>query len=176
MQTFDITLKNEKEGTYRFIILLLVILHSLVFTWLCFDEKLWKIGAAGLVITTLYSGYRWLITNTNKQRFSFGSGYFMVITLINIEFYMWFYVIEFILLILSTIALTPLVLSFTSHNVKKLHFPSKKYRWDQFSNVDLKDNLLTLDFKNNRLLQAVIATTHINEEAFNIFAQQQLNK
>ena len=35
-------------------------------------------------------------------------------------------------------------------------FPGKKYQWDQFSNVVLKDNILTLDFKNNKLLQAEI--------------------
>jgi hypothetical protein len=81
-----------------------------------------------------------------------------------------------ILYILSSIALAPLTYNFTSSGIKKAGFPPKDYKWDEFSNVVLKDNLLTLDFKNNKLLQAEIATNNINEEAFNIFASEQLNK
>jgi hypothetical protein len=53
-------------------------------------------------------------------------------------------------------------------------FPGKKYQWNQFSNIVLKDNILTLDFKNNKLLQAEITTININEDAFNTFAKEQL--
>jgi hypothetical protein len=38
-----------------------------------------------------------------------------------------------------------------------------KYQWNQFQNIVLKDGLLTLDFKNNKLLQAIIAN-EINEQ------------
>ena len=38
-----------------------------------------------------------------------------------------------------------------------------KYQWNQFQNIVLKDGLLTLDFKNNKLLQAII-TNEINEQ------------
>lgn len=175
MKRFEITLKNEKEGTYRFIILLFVVLHVLFFVYLLFDEQLWKKGVTGLVITLLYSGYRRLITNTGKQKFSFGSGYFLIFVFI-ISYSWWLWGIELLLAALSTIALTPFSFSFTSTDVKKTSFPVKAYKWDQFSNVVLKDNVLTLDFNNNKLLQAEIATPNINEEAFNIFAKEQLNK
>lgn len=176
MKRFDITLKNEKEKTYRFIILLFVILHVLFFVYLLFDEQLWKKGVSGLVITLLYSGYRLLITNTSRQKFSFGSGYFFVLSFITINDSWWLWGIELVLLILSSIALSPLLFSFTTAEIKKVPFPFKKYHWNEFSNVVLKDNILTLDFKNNKLLQAEIATANINEEAFNNFAIDQLNK
>ena len=88
----------------------------------------------------------------------------------------WLSIIEIILYTLSAIALTPITLAFTSTDVKKTGFPFKKYLWDQFANVVLKDNMLTLDFKNNKLLQAEIASTNIIEEAFNTFAKEQLAK
>ena len=58
--------------------------------------------------------------------------------------------------------------------IEKINIPGKKYTWDQFSNVVIKDNILTLDFKNNKLLQGEIETANINEDAFNTFAKQQL--
>jgi len=175
MKRFEITLKNEKEKTYRFIILLFVVLHVLFFVYLLFDEMLWKKGVAGLVLTFLYSCYRLLITNINKQKFSFGSGYFFLLIFISLDDNWLFWVIELILSTLSTIALTPIAFSFTSTEVKNTGFPFKKYQWDQFLNVVLKDNILTLDFKNNKLLQAEVATTNINEDAFNTFALELLN-
>jgi hypothetical protein len=57
-----------------------------------------------------------------------------------------------------------------------MRFPPKKYQWSLFSNVILKDNILTLDFKNNKLIQAEIETKDVNEEAFNTFAKGQVNK
>ena len=47
--------------------------------------------------------------------------------------------------------------------------------WDQFNNVILKDNLLTLDFKNNQLLQLEPdAAATINEQLFNDFCTKYL--
>lgn len=45
------------------------------------------------------------------------------------------------------------------------------HQWNEFSNVVLKDSLLTLDFKNNKLLQLSIEETSslIDEKAFNDF-------
>jgi phosphoglycerol transferase MdoB-like AlkP superfamily enzyme len=47
--------------------------------------------------------------------------------------------------------------------------------WNELSNVIKKHDLLTLDFKNNKLLQVqIINADHIDEEEFNEFCQQQL--
>ena len=48
--------------------------------------------------------------------------------------------------------------------------------WNELSNVIKKYDLLTLDFKNNKLLQVqVINTDGINEDEFNQFCQQRLS-
>ena len=46
------------------------------------------------------------------------------------------------------------------------------------NNVILKDDLLTLDFKNNRLLQLLVTSTEtdINEKEFNEFCKVKLKK
>ena len=51
----------------------------------------------------------------------------------------------------------------------------KNYPWSQFNNIILKDDLLTLDFKNNQLLQlAPDSSATINEQAFNDFCKKYL--
>lgn len=83
---------------------------------------------------------------------------------------------DLFLFVLGKVVLKKISLYFTASGIEKRNFPSKKYQWDQLSNVLLKDNILTLDFKNNKLLQAQIETAGIGEEAFNTFAKEQLNK
>jgi hypothetical protein len=55
-------------------------------------------------------------------------------------------------------------------SIKKMQ-GNQQHHWDEFSNIILKDNLLTLDFKNNKLLQLTISEgdNKIDEYSFNIF-------
>ncbi len=48
---------------------------------------------------------------------------------------------------------------------------NKGYRWAEFSNIILKDNLLTIDFEDNKILQLEVDETakSIDEGAFNTF-------
>lgn len=55
---------------------------------------------------------------------------------------------------------------------------SRRYRWSDLSNVILRDGLLTVDFKNNRLIQREIADEEdeddADEEEFNSFCRERL--
>ena len=51
----------------------------------------------------------------------------------------------------------------------------KLYSWADIQNLVLKDGLLTIDFKNNHILQTPITSKHrVDEKAFNQFCHQQL--
>ena len=54
--------------------------------------------------------------------------------------------------------------------IKKL-FSNTTFHWAEFSNIVLKDNLLTLDFKNNKLIQVAVyeQRTSSDEQGFNEF-------
>jgi len=43
------------------------------------------------------------------------------------------------------------------------------HEWSEFNNIILKDSLLTLDFKSNKLLQLNIRENNVDEICFNIF-------
>lgn len=173
---FDITFKNPKEKNTRRIILWLVILHALIFIYLLFDEKLWKLGVAGIVVIALYSGYRALITNAANQRFSYGHYIFSIFTLMLIlRNSYWLAAIELLLDVLTIIAIRTKSVYLNSYSIDLRIFPSKRYKWSDLSNVILKDNLLTIDFKNNKFIQEEIDTP-VNEKEFNAFAHEQLMK
>jgi len=50
--------------------------------------------------------------------------------------------------------------------------------WAEFSNIVLKDNLLTLDFKNNKLIQVSMVEdqTPVDEHEFNEFCKRFINR
>jgi hypothetical protein len=57
----------------------------------------------------------------------------------------------------------------------KKSFSAKNYEWTVFNNIILKDGLLTLDFKNNKVLQLELDTnTEANEKQFNDFCSQKI--
>jgi fatty acid desaturase len=60
----------------------------------------------------------------------------------------------------------------------KKPFNSKKYTWDNCSNIIAKDGLLTIDFNNNHLLQLPIDENKsvINIDAFNNFVSQKIEQ
>ncbi len=173
---FDIIFKNEKERTYLLIAFFFVVLHALFFIYLLFDENRWKKGVTGLVIIALYGLYRLLISKTSNQKFIYGEGIFFLFTMFFIfSGWWWLAGFEMIISTLCSFLLQKRSIYFNSYVIEYKTRPHKRYKWSDFSNVILKDNIITLDFKNNKLLQQEINTS-VNENQFNAFATEHLNK
>lgn len=59
----------------------------------------------------------------------------------------------------------------------KKSFSNKIYNWQNFSNVVLKDNLLTIDFTNNKMLQLELDNSvTVNEQQFNDYCAQKITQ
>jgi hypothetical protein len=173
---FDITFKNEKERNYLLIAFFFVVLHALFFIYLLFDEKWWKQGVAGLVIIALYSLYRLLVSKTHNQSFFYGEGIFFLFQMFFITVGWWWLAgLEMIVSILCFALLQKRSIYFNSYVIEHKTRPYKRYKWSDLSNVVLKDNIITLDFKNNKLIQGEINTS-VDENIFNAFVNEQLNK
>ena len=67
---------------------------------------------------------------------------------------------------------------FTDNEIAINTLIRRKYKWTDFNNVVLKDDLLTLDFKNNRLLQreTIDEEGDAEEDEFNVYCEAQLKK
>jgi hypothetical protein len=92
----------------------------------------------------------------------------------------WIAAFFFLLAFLEFQAKRPLEIGFHHDRVVINTLIKQSHDWVDFNNVVLKDGLLTLDYKNNRLLQKEVADDEdeddADEEEFNAFCRQQLKK
>lgn len=72
----------------------------------------------------------------------------------------------------------PLDIGFSDTQIVINTLIRRKYQWTDFNNIILKDDLLTLDFKNNRLLQreTIEEEGDAEEDEFNVYCREQLRK
>ncbi len=175
---FEIILKNEKIKSYRSIVLFVLLLNLSLFILMLFYDVYRYEAASAILLVGIYIFMRlYFIKKYNQGNYLdqvllfvlagcwFGlQNYYMVIALVIVG-------------VLYHFALQKLKIVFTTQKVMKLNFPEKEYLWNGFNNVILKDNILTLDFKNNHLVQAEVEEPkNINEKQFNSFAQAQLKE
>ena len=171
MQKFEIEIKNEKIKSYKIITLLIVILNTLFFVFLLFKTNQSRSALISIGFILLYTVYRFYISKKNKQRFFFDEWIYFLLMILWVNDNILLAITNLVLFLLYTISIQKIIYNFDSSLIKQKNFPWKKYQWDELSNVIIKDNLLTMDFKNNKLIQGEIVNDEINEEEFNEFAK-----
>jgi len=178
MKQFELILKNEKEVSYnRISILLLVInLAGLLFITYLKDLKSWV--PFFMATIAIFSAFIAFYSRYKSERSPL-TGAFFVLSLAWILADYWVVgVLNFLFMILHIAALQKPIVSVSENQVIYPSFPRKKIDWQELSNLIIKDGLLTIDFKNNKIIQQQIAdiSSSIDEKEFNDFCRQQLNK
>lgn len=178
MQQFEIILKNYKIKSYRFIALLIVLLNMAIFIFLLFSGIHFFEVAATVFLVAVYCLYRFYLAKKNKIGFFMDEVSFFILAGCWVALQNYLIAFACVLMgILYHLSQQKLQFVFNDNFIKKLNFPQAEYSWNKFSNVLLRDNILTLDFKNNKLIQIEIENEkNINAIEFNEFAQQQLIK
>jgi len=178
MKQFELILKNEKEVSYKKISILLLVLNlvGLLFITYLKDFKNW--GPFIMAAIAIFSAFIALYFNNKNERSPL-TGAFFVLSLAWIFANYWVVgLFNILFMILHIAALQKPIVSISESRVFFPSFPKKKIDWQELSNLMLKDGLLTIDFKNNRIIQQQIAdiSSTIDEKEFNDFCRQQLNK
>jgi len=90
-------------------------------------------------------------------------------------FYQLFFV-NLLLWGLYTVARRNLVVTVSEKHISYPSFPVKMIQWNMINNVVLKDDILTIDLKNNKIYQHLIEYLHgeTDEAEFNDFCRKQL--
>ena len=177
MQDFTIILRNEKTGKYNTIAWLFILFNIAASIWIAIAKK--DTGTTGFIyillpaFLVLFLHYRHL-KNVNKNRFDFS---FLVLAFpwIFLKLF-WVAAIVFLVSILYGIAIRALVVYAGTDKIIYPSFPKRTIQWKELSNIILKDGLLTIDFKNNTIIQQLIERTEhpVNEKEFNDFCSKQL--
>lgn len=177
MYEYEIVLKNEKEKTYSVIswLLLLINLVTIILYSISFDLKnIFPLVFAIIAFATLFLAKYFKGLN---EKFSYYFPFFFFAAAWFFTVYPWVGLVNLVFGALNMIARRKLIVRFLND---KVIYPSafpRQIQWTEISNAVLKDDILTIDLKNNKLIQQKIDRiyTTINEDEFNDFCRQQLN-
>lgn len=184
MQKFELVLRNEKQKFYdRFAIFIFIL--------------------SGIGISTAILNSQIEIINKNGTAFFIGLAVILILCPVIILFtkeitrylrsflvaslaisfywtllgYWWIGILTFILMLLYVISKRKLKVEVNAEKILYPSFPVKVIKWNDLNSLVLKDGLLTIDFKNNKLIQQILdkKSDAIIEKEFNDFCSQQLN-
>jgi hypothetical protein len=183
MKPFEITLKNEKLKQYDRIALFIIIINLALFIYLAVSTEIKSIRIAAimggsLIIIALAIEYFLVYIKRNEDSpYKVYAEYAIAFAWFQIG-YWWIALLIFLLGTLYLISKRPLLVSVIKETITYPSFPKQKLAWSELNNIILKDGLLTIDLKNNSLIQQPIdeTKTSINEAEFNDFCREQLNK
>jgi hypothetical protein len=90
--------------------------------------------------------------------------------------YWWATILSIVLVFLYDRSRQPLAVTIDAGGVKYPSFPIKHLSWAELSNVVLRDGILTIDFRNNHIIQQELDENMDapNATDFNEFCRQQL--
>ena len=181
MQKFELVLKNDKIKQYDRFALFIVIINLAVFCFLLVNtgEKGIRvasvIGIALITIALLIDYFLVRIKNNIDAPYRFAGLYIAAFAWMQMGNW-WGAVLCFIIAFLYQAAKRPLSVIVGEGSVVFTSFPKKNIIWDQLSNLILKDGLLTVDFKNNKIIQSELSSSQkpVNEKEFNEFCKSRL--
>jgi len=181
---YSFILKNEKTKNYRLISQLLVLFNLLGFVILLINSEARVakniILLFAVLITAVYTFFTVMEWISKKPLPDFWHrsifGYCALAWMK--EGFWWLSIVLLLFILLDFIAHKKLVVHFTDKTIVVPYVMQKTVEWNEVNNVILKDGLLTIDFKNNKLFQQLILNSDadVNEKEFNDFCYQQLNK
>lgn len=171
-----LTVKNTRSKQIRFMANLILFLIGLVFIYYglhaadaCYIQML------GIVVCIVAGADQW--RKDHQWRIHYAASATATITWFCTG-YWWVGLLMAGLSYLAQQAAKHKQFAFTASGVQLLPPFAKQYPWTAFQNVVLKDDLLTLDFANNKILQADLLHHHrtpaVNEAEFNDFCKRHL--
>ena len=180
MNKFSIPIPNDREKTYRIVTFIIITLNFLGFGYifvLSQNTIASVISITGLVI----NGVPWIYYLINKEHLKFP------LTVLNglLSGCIWLYFgISAVgsMLILFTFmgyfANKEKVIIFSDDGILYPCFPEKKYTWDEVTQIVWKDDILSIDLKNNKLMQFKIEkgfSDKFDINSFRIFYRAKTN-
>ena len=181
LNRFELLLKNEKVKSYDRITLFIILINLAIFVLLALqsaEQRIRIISIAGSLLLVTLLIIHFIVKNTktrNTSLYSFISVLSAAITWMIIGKW-WVALLCFALSALYQISRKPLQVLFNPDKINYTSFPVRAIQWNELNNVILKDGILTIDFRNNKIVQAEIddVSNTINEKEFNDFCSQQL--
>lgn len=175
---YVVTLQNSSRKLVDRFSLLLCSASGLLFLFqyiISSDKRLIHLMGAILVLAlTAFNAYK-----SFRLKLPVFYNYHLYLTALvwaSMPYYPWLSGLFLVLGLIERQAKKNLEIGFSDDRIVFNNFPRKQYQWTDFSNIVLKDNLLTLDFANNKLFQreTIDEEGDADEDEFNAYCRKQL--
>lgn len=160
MRTYDyiVQLKTNNKSGIDWISKLMLFITIVIFIVNTFLEP-GKHNVGPMFICLLIIG--WMIFCYTQQRRGVQPFYRSALLFAAIGWYMhpngiWIALVYLVAAVLERFVKFPEEIAFDKEEIVINSFPKKRYTWNELNNVVLKDGLLTIDFKNNKMLQRLV--------------------
>jgi hypothetical protein len=182
MPSFIITLPKEKEKLYRKIANFIFILNGTLLASTLVAVRLSKLQQA-IALISLFLIITTLITTLVKSKKCTIESFFLLSHLTSIIYWAmlgiwWVSITMVVLIVLYYISIRKLSVAINANQILYPSWPIRKINWRDLNNIILKDGLLTIDFKDDKIIQHIIdeKETAVDEKEFNDFCREKLNK
>jgi hypothetical protein len=171
-------LKNEKRAKHERFAFFLVLLNMTAFIIAALYSLYSSIRIFAMVGTFLLLAVTVLHLFFQKKKkhnyLLLAAGLFLAMIIWLMMGVYWVAAIIFMLGLLHIIASKTVSIHFFPEVIVFTSIPVRHVRWNELSNVMLRDNLLTMDYHNNKLFQAEIYAGSLQEKDFNEFCRNKL--
>jgi hypothetical protein len=177
---YVVSLKSQNS---RYIDILGLLLS--IFSVVCFALELLRSAGVSLAyligVLAVLGFIIFNLTQQAKKRKVYYSRALLLAGLVwmKMPYFQWLLFVFVILALLEYQAKYTIEIGFSDNEIVFNSMFKRRYNWSQFTNVVLKDGLLTLDFANNRLLQREVEDDeddNADEDEFNEYCSRQLAK
>lgn len=180
MQEIGLTLKNTKLRSYHrfswFIVFLNMAAQLYIVSTPAYKDSVYFItGVAVFIAALTLAVWRDYLGAREKTPFVIGiQCAALAVAWIVWKIY-WAAAILVLFYLLYRVAIRRFEVSFSDKHISYPSFPRKEIPWNELNNVIMKDGILTIDFKNNKIIQAETESNTVNEKEFNEFCKRHLS-
>jgi hypothetical protein len=178
MKKYEIVLQNKKIKIYSTISWLIIVLNFIAFIYAGISgltKNVWyPLAGAGILVIAFIFQALFQKNKNNKFDLLFG---LIIITWLFMQLY-WPAIINLVLYSLYSITARRFMVIVSEEGIIYPSFPKKTFEWIELNNMILKDDLLTIDFKNNKLIQQLTegGIDPVDEKEFNDFCSRQIQR
>lgn len=181
MQQYRIVIANERYRFVKSFQVFILLINAVCLTLVAFYSNdtlgyIWPLLILLSILVVLYEQKLKRFRFFKKTNF-LDTGFLWVIAAWVLSGYMWIALAVVVIAILRAVVKEKFELLIFTNQVELHTYPKKIFSWNSLQNIVLKDGLITIDFKNNKIIQSEILAKEsniYNEAEFNEFCRSQL--
>lgn len=178
MQEYVFSLANTKKRFYYLFALFIIIINAVVLALIRLNDTKapttnWSL--LGIIVYAVFFAFLFFIRPEKEKNILSVVTFILIIAA-------WLFLkellpatVNLLILLLFKISTRPLQIKVSKQNISYPSFPVQTISWNELNNIILKDGLLTIDMKSNKVFQHYPEeTSPLDEATFNIFCKQNL--